>query len=107
MNTALASVGPWQRFGEKQMSKPKHTSGSWEAIDRTVATTDKYRRIVAECGQSTSHEVDQANAKLIAAAPEMLEALKSVAAFIDLEFGSHPQGDAIEKVILKAEGREE
>lgn len=59
----------------------KHTPGPWKRNGRTVSgPPTPLERIVAECGQSTSREIDEANARLIAAAPEMLEALNALMA---------------------------
>lgn len=50
----------------------KHTPGPWVANDRTVSFEGAGHRILAECGQSTYVRTDQANARLIAAAPDLL-----------------------------------
>jgi len=62
------------------MSKDNHTPGPWAVTDylkdTRVVSVDGYgstRGFVCLCGQGEEHE---ANARLIAAAPEMLEALK-------------------------------
>lgn len=59
----------------------KHTPGPWEANNGEVTTEREpgrsFRRIAAvqDYGLGSLKEVDDANARLIAAAPEMLEAL--------------------------------
>jgi len=55
----------------------KGTKGKWHANEVDVCD-DKYGQYVADCGQSTfiSEDEKKANAQLIAAAPELLEALQ-------------------------------
>lgn len=59
-----------------------HTKGPWEAHNGEVTTQQvggrSYRRIAAvqDYGMGCLPEVDEANAKLIAAAPDMLYALE-------------------------------
>ena len=63
------------------MNTPKHTPGPWETYgddksDIRPATKAGKNRIIAQCpGYKTER---QANARLIAAAPELLEALQSL-----------------------------
>lgn len=70
----------------------KHTQGKWEAYKipdtkRTIIQIkgDYYKGIVpiAEVGEYNSKELQEANARLIAAAPELLEALNSIVDFWD------------------------
>lgn len=62
----------------------KHTPGPWEAHNGEVTTRQEngrsYRRIAAvqDYGIGSLVEVDEANARLIAAAPDLLEALKDL-----------------------------
>lgn len=85
----------------------KHTPGPWEVGSHFVGPlhvmTTKDRHIVAQVGNPThAHTFTQveANAHLIAAAPEMLEVLHGVRAFCPV----HVQED-IDALIAKAEGR--
>ena len=58
---------------------PKHTPGPWRSYGRFVATSTpdvKTDREIAAC--ETSDGRAEANARLIAAAPKMLEALKAI-----------------------------
>jgi hypothetical protein len=63
----------------------KHTRGPWEARNGEVTTRQvfgrSYRRIAAvqDYGLGSLKEVDEANANLIAAAPEMLDILDRIA----------------------------
>jgi len=73
------------------MMKTKHTPGPWKQMKRanaTVSNADE-SRIVAACGGYSSNMDDGkhlyenlANAKLIAAAPEMLETLYEIIGYI-------------------------
>ncbi len=74
---------------------PKHTPGPWSAIEyachaRTTVVADSVegfagaRQIVAECSGCGRHADDSlADARLIAAAPDMLLALKLAESWID------------------------
>lgn len=91
-----------------------HTPGPWQAQRRAGSdygyevVADRKRRIIAEtiCGE---HD---ANAHLIAAAPELLEALKACKDFLDgvprpsgIRIHLDELSDTAEQVIAKAEGR--
>jgi hypothetical protein len=71
-------------------TQEKHTPGPWESNNGEVTTRQEngrsYRRIAAvqDYGLGSLPEVDEANAQLIACAPEMLAALKSVMVFSDM-----------------------
>lgn len=75
-------------------NETKHTPGPWEAHNGEVTTRQingrSYRRIAAiqDYGVGCLPEVDKANARLIAAAPDLLDAAEGVVG--DLErFVSH------------------
>ena len=52
-----------------------HTPGPWEADSTAVLTSSSPYRTIADCSQrGHTLEVEEANARLIAAAPDMLEA---------------------------------
>lgn len=63
-----------------------HTKGPWEAHNGEVTTRQaagrSYRRIAAvqDYGLGSQPEVDEANARLIAAAPRLLAALEEIIA---------------------------
>jgi hypothetical protein len=65
--------------------KTKHTQGEWETQGTAVFSNNK---LVANCVSDGIHftEEDKANAKLIAAAPELLEALIEAVGHIDSTF---------------------
>jgi hypothetical protein len=104
MNTHTHTEGPWMYA----------TGEDWDGAH----VTDKHGRIVADCqgcdipgacGEVGTDEA-KANARLIAAAPEMLEALREMLSM----FGDHEQYDEdsaqvisqTRQVIAKAEGRD-
>ena len=62
--------------GEKLMTtKPMHTPGPWELTGRTLYGNTRTGRIVTL--HSGDDQTFEANARLIAAAPELLEAAKN------------------------------
>jgi hypothetical protein len=101
---------------EEQMVDAKPTPGPWIACGGWVEHPDEHTADICNCypevmGQEylgRSYETICANAKLIAAAPEMLEALK----MFEREWDdgnlrvSAGLAEAITKAIAKAEGRE-
>ena len=88
----------------------KHTPGPWRAVsmwaddaDSVVAETSWFCVMVEpSLHDYENKEVDEANARLIAAAPEMLEALKACAQFADGK--GMVNGVNILAAIAKAEG---
>ena len=90
------------------MSKgQKHTPGPWIADGTTVMTSDGIYLHVATTHFLTDRP--EANARLIAAAPEMYEALKALVESLDWEakrsgttYAGHEDARA---AIAKAEGR--
>ncbi len=58
------------------MSEFKGTKGPWSVSANTSVDSELGGFICEAYGDSTSFEQDQANAKLIAAAPELLDALQ-------------------------------
>lgn len=59
-------------------SKTKHTSGPWVINKLEVNDTDGNNRLVAMVNGGRIKAESEANAQLIAAAPEMLEALEEI-----------------------------
>jgi len=70
--------------------KPKHTKGPWVPLIVGSCNDLTYR---IKSPKPTSHDIALANARLIAAAPEMLEALENALAWIDR---SHKYGSDME-----------
>lgn len=100
-------------------AKPPHTPGPWEWLGETVANNrnenstqiiSRYddgsvRGTLAQVGRDGgTYEKDeaQANARLIAAAPDLLAALKEVAAFLPK---AHKLAKVYNAAIAKAGGR--
>lgn len=63
------------------MQEAKHTPGPWVANGRYIGTPN-HKSFIAECkdqnGNWTNEPMAVANARLIAAAPELLEALQAI-----------------------------
>lgn len=54
----------------------KHTSGPWKVSRSGTTVLSESGRFIADCLGPNSQEQNEPNARLIAAAPELLEALK-------------------------------
>lgn len=93
----------------------KHTPGPWHVDTSSISQfniVDSNLFVVCDtiCGEEKSDEVNEANAKLIAAAPEMLEileraykTLRPIIAEIALPSKDHLMG-SMNAVIKKAKG---
>jgi len=57
----------------KSLMHAKHTSGPWKVVGRDIETADGYT--LASVVEQDAYEDHDANARLIAAAPELLVAL--------------------------------
>jgi len=82
------------------------TSGQWEVFGPTQAMICRLAKWTA-----TTRSVDAADARLIAAAPELLDACRRLLKFneelcADVNVSTHyPSAEFARKVIAKAEGR--
>lgn len=92
----------------------KHTPGPWNALDRAVLKGppgEERTWIIASCpvnalGKKTKTSEAQANARLIAAAPELLEALKGLMMEVSPVISADFEPFALAfKAIAKAEGK--
>lgn len=88
----------------------KHTKGPWLVKGNYIETQDEYPVALIELGLGSIQKV-QANARLIAAAPELLEALKNMyEMYRVLASKDHTQDDSLmfnaRQAIRKAEGKE-
>ena len=92
----------------------KHTKGPWKAVSALASVEFNcmeiaevaYMRVVPECGGWPQQGTPEEDARLIAAAPELLEALIDALALIELVMPI--EGDVTRnarKAIAKAEGR--
>lgn len=94
----------------------KHTKGPWRvkptSADQIIDSDTIWGEIAIVAG-SGNHEVGQGNARLIAAAPEMLEELKETAEQMeriltyglpsDIKIGLHARAEHIDNLIDKIE----
>lgn len=82
----------------------KHTPGPWEIHEEVVYSTDGFLIASAEANYEDHIEIQAANAKLIAAAPELLNALVAFIWLYDSDDGckSLPQYIAAKEAIKKA-----
>lgn len=93
------------------MSETAYTNGPWVVSGRTatcIRTEDQEQRIAYIETADNDFETCIANARLIAASPELLEALKvciNVMELVDGENDCSRGIDAAEAAIAKAEGR--
>jgi hypothetical protein len=101
----------------------KHTPGPWKAewgtfrlagqpdrLNQCVIGTPKNSnggQIVTTTIRGPLHDIEEAkaNAHLIAAAPDLLQAAKNMVQQLRAEFGPHFEATALERAIEKAEGR--
>lgn len=88
-----------------------HTPGPWEIKTRPDGLGGKDKLVyakglpVCDCFQGvTNEETEQANATLIAAAPELLEAAQKAFTFIEDRFPGEDYGWRLKKAISKAQG---
>jgi len=90
----------------------KYTPGPWKA---DICEVLGLHHAICECDGSGYHEEDKANARLIAAAPDMLEAAKLALTELDRigsDIGFEPERyqerihalDALSRAVRKAEG---
>jgi hypothetical protein len=79
----------------------KHTPGRWERVEMRIANLVVVRAVDGNTSKGVAMCTEE-NANLVAAAPELLEALKGA---LDLlgEFGT--ANVAWDRVVAKAEGR--
>lgn len=93
---AQHTPGPWIYYADLPITDP-----NWH-----IVTTANKMRVVANIHIEPGNAMDKANARLVAAAPDMLEALKSIrewSPFLGAE--DAPCWALVENAIAKAEGR--
>lgn len=91
----------------------KHTPGPWFVNDRYKQTKYIEARIgggmlqeVAACGPTEVREQQEANARLIAAAPDLLDALEDALCFLAMNGGYDYATNKARVAIAKATGEE-
>lgn len=108
----------------------EHTASPWEVIPESIRFSEPYGYTIdTKEGHITfihnDHKDQKANARLIAAAPDLLETLKSIQNDLNskyewgmwsiarIDFSANPKGELdpktrviIESVVKKAEGKE-
>jgi hypothetical protein len=87
-----------------------HTPGPWEAHNHRIYAEDTNLHIADIC-RAPDGDWSPANARLIAAAPELLAALKIMTPLVRLKYGNldsevYLQTEKALAAIAKAEGRE-
>lgn len=98
------------------MKKAKHTPGPWEhrlsmgSVDiihknRLIAGVVSNVSIGSNVKKQISDKERTANAKLIAAAPELLEACKKTLCLLRENWDGYDAEEDLEKAIAKAEGK--
>ena len=87
--------------GAQEQLSEDHSGEAWELLGRDMIRTRDSRQIVAQFWTSPS----ETDARLIAAAPELLEALKIVAGSENWRCSEDGEWDIVNAAIAKAEGR--
>jgi hypothetical protein len=89
--------------------KAEHTPGPWEVRDRWyISRPGKMALAEVKCGDVPfeATEIHEANARLIAAAPDLLEALKEALPYVqnayEFSFPDFKETEAIEERIIAA-----
>ena len=82
-----------------------HTPGPWHAYQ---SRKNVHRNIVSHYGAMIAREVHHANARLIAAAPDMYEVLQELSESLELakNYGYEKEHEMIREVLAKVEGGE-
>jgi hypothetical protein len=93
------------------MTEPKWTPGPWLAamigsdsgwFVESINPQERYHYRVCHCGTQPCSEAD---ARLISAAPEMYEALKTVQPYFErMYYPDHPHCKKLKAALAKAEG---
>lgn len=89
------------------MSEVKFKSGKWWVNDNKVVMCETGRVAYAYSGHNIPYVQDiNANANLIAAAPEMYEELQEVSNWLNTQLGMGEWHKDIEKLLAKARGEQ-
>jgi hypothetical protein len=85
----------------------KHTPGPWHVFEgRAPGSLEifAYKTAVAECWRRADAPTEMANARLIAAAPELLKVLLEIEKFMGADFHDLPMAKQALSAIAKATG---
>lgn len=89
------------------MADAKHTPGPWSLKSTQSYATEEYDTHLHPIGIFIPEQVSQADADLIATAPELLEALQNLRAqavrYLP-DYNEHPEIQAADEVVAKATG---
>lgn len=83
---------------------PKTTPGPWSHRNGRIFQTDRPELTIANVARSFDGDYSPSNGDLLAAAPELLEALKEIMADMDSNFGTGYDYNKARAAIAKAEG---
>lgn len=94
---------------DTKVKQAKHTPGPWQyyadlpSVDPNwhIVTNASHLRILANIHIEPENEMDSANARLIAAAPELLESLKQVVASLEYWFPRNGDSEGVNSVMMK------
>ena len=92
------------------MTMTKHTPGPWMPVQKANGAFCRHPAIISDKGQvanatwADSETTTDANARLIAAAPELLSQLEFAVALLKPMFGHTAQVERMENAIAKATG---
>mgnify|MGYP007032345381 CR=1 FL=1 len=90
------------------MSKPKFTPGPWHVEDNGLCVCDSNRVVLFLSDRPYGGETDRVDTNLIAAAPDMYDALKSVCIICQLrDHETDCKNCRYGKVLRKARGESE
>jgi len=84
----------------------KHTPGPWEHNDYQIIET-KTEKVIANCTYGSGNPNNANDARLIAAAPELLEALQKLIKLSDMLIGKSDVIDEAKSVVFKATGEKQ
>ena len=94
------------------MIDTKHTPGPWITDGKAVFAKGAESSVVCYAERNTPQSASipfdaaESNARLIAAAPEMLEALEAACKWaMTMQYGSAPWLDDAEKLVIRCGGR--
>jgi hypothetical protein len=82
----------------------QHTPGPWSDRNGRIFQTDREELTIANVGRAFDGDYSPANARLIAAAPDLLEALKDALCALECCGKDYPAASKAQAAIAKATG---